>query len=95
MNYEVIFHTGALREFDKLPKSIQQKIAEVLDGLSDDPRPRGVRKLESISAYRIRVGDYRIAYTIEDDRLIVLVVRVGHRKDLYKDADTIRQRIKS
>ncbi len=56
-----------------------------MDGLAVNPRPKGVKKLSGLDdLYRIRVGDYRIVYQIHDDRLIVLVVRIGHRKDVYR-----------
>ena len=56
-----------------------------MDALAANPRPKGVKKLSGPDdLYRIRVGDYRIVYQIHDDRLIVLVVRIGHRKDVYR-----------
>ena len=56
-----------------------------MDGLAKEPRPKGVKKLSGADdLYRIRVGDYRVVYQIRDDRLIVLVVRIGHRKDVYR-----------
>ena len=56
-----------------------------MDALAANPRPRGVKKLTGLDdLYRIRVADYRIVYQIQDDRLIVLVVRIGHRKDVYR-----------
>jgi len=56
-----------------------------MDALAINPRPKGVKKLTGLdSLYRIRTGDYRIVYQVRDDRLIVLVVRIGHRKDVYR-----------
>mgnify|MGYP001580816136 FL=1 len=56
-----------------------------MDALAATPRPKGVKKLTGTDdLYRIRVGDYRIVYQIHDDRLIVLVVRIGHRRDVYR-----------
>lgn len=94
MSYEVIFHRGALREFDKLPAAAQQRIGEVVDALAEDPRPQGAAKVAGADAYRIRVGDYRAVYAVKDDRLVVLVVKVGHRKDVYTDIRTIGKRLK-
>lgn len=56
-----------------------------MDALAGDPRPKGVKKLFGLDdLYRIRVGEYRVVYQIQDNRLIVLVVRIGHRKDVYR-----------
>lgn len=93
MTYEVIFHPGALREFDKLPKAVQSRLAEAIDSLAAEPRPRGTVKLTGADAYRLRVGTYRIAYTVKDVRLVVLIVKVAHRRDIYQDIETIKQRL--
>ena len=67
-----------------LPESVQRRIAEAADALGSNPRPRGCLKLKGDDElWRIRVGDYRILYTIQDDILTVMVVRVSHRKDAY------------
>jgi mRNA interferase RelE/StbE len=66
------------------PQDLRARIADRLVGLSANPRPVGAIKLAGQDAYRIRVGDHRIIYTIHDDRLIVLVVDVGHRRDVYR-----------
>ncbi len=64
---------------------MQRRIAAAIDRLAVDPRPSGVRKLTGAdNLWRIRVGDYRIVYEIEDDRLVVLIVRIGHRRDIYR-----------
>ena len=77
-----------LKSADKLLKSLQQKdrikIAETIQQLSDNPRPVGCKKLKDTNLYRIRIGDYRVIYKIEDEVLSVLVIRIGHRKDIYK-----------
>lgn len=52
--------------------------------LADDPRPHGCEKLSALERYRIRVGDYRIVYAVEDAELVVWVVRIGHRRDVYR-----------
>lgn len=94
MSYEVIFHPGAIREFDKLPKAAQERLASTIDALEIEPRPRGAIKLSGAEAYRIRVGNYRAAYAVKDEKLIVLVVSVGHRKDVYHEMETIRKRLR-
>jgi mRNA interferase RelE/StbE len=94
MSYDVIFDPGALREFDKLPKTQQKRIGEIIDGLREDPRPAGAEKMTDVEAYKIRVGDFRVIYAVYDTALILLVVKVGNRRDIYKDTDTIRKRLK-
>jgi len=94
MTYEIIFHPGALREFDKLPKPAQRRVGEIIDGLAEEPRPRGIIKLAGLDAYRVRAGHYRVAYSVKDERLLVLIVKVGHRGGIYKEIETIRQRLK-
>ena len=84
MIYRIDFTPRAEKQLQKLPKNIQERIGEKIAELSSDPRPAGVKKLESDPSYRIRVGSYRILYEIKDDILLVTVVRVGHRKDVYK-----------
>jgi mRNA interferase RelE/StbE len=68
----------------KFPKEIRARIADRLVALASNPRPVGSIKLTGEDAYRIRVGDYRIIYTIHDNRLVVLVIDVGHRGDVYR-----------
>jgi mRNA interferase RelE/StbE len=84
VDYEVLISPAALRDLKRIRGPMRRRIAEAVDELAHDPRPHGYVKLTGPDElYRIRVGDYRIVYQIEDDRLIVLVVRVGHRKDIY------------
>jgi mRNA interferase RelE/StbE len=84
--YAVVLRKSAARELSKLPKAAQQRIAQEIDGLAVNPRPQGVKKLAGADQlFRVRVGDYRVVYTIEDQRLIVEVIRVRHRKDVYRD----------
>ena len=84
-SYTVIFKPSADKALRKLPVKVQRRIAAVTDTLADDPRPSGCIKLEGEeNLYRIRVGEYRSVYTIQDETLIVLVVRVAHRKDVYR-----------
>jgi mRNA interferase RelE/StbE len=83
--YTVEFARPALREFQNLPRPAQERVAPRIDALAGDPRPRGAKMLKGQpDLYRIRVGDYRVVYAIRDDRLVVLVVRVAHRRDVYR-----------
>jgi len=82
--YAVFIERYALKQIAKLDKKIIPVVKEAIAGLASDPRPFGYKKLKGEEAYRIRIGDYRIIYEIEDDKIIVTVVSVGHRKDIYK-----------
>ena len=85
MAYSVELRPSARRELLNLPRRDQIRLIRAMDALSDAPRPPGVKKLTGLDdLYRIRVGDYRVIYQIQDDRLVVLVVRIGHRKDVYR-----------
>jgi mRNA interferase RelE/StbE len=83
--YHLITKPAAEKQIAKLPTAIRKRIYAALDSLCEQPRPRGCKKLKGEdNLWRIRVGDYRVVYTIEDDQLIVLVVRIAHRKDVYQ-----------
>ena len=85
MTYRVELMPRANRQLQKLPDNVQLRIIRALRRLEDDPRPPGVKHLTGAeNLWRMRVGQYRILYEIHDDRLLVLVVRVGHRKDIYR-----------
>lgn len=86
MSYEVKFSRGAKKQFSKLPIDVQQRIQTKINELAIEPRPNGVKKLQGDdNSYRVRVGDYRVVYELDDDVLIVTVIKVGHRSDIYKD----------
>jgi mRNA interferase RelE/StbE len=85
MDYQVTFSSSARRQFKKLPLSIQPAITLALEELAQDPRLPGFLKMKGAdNAYRIRVGDYRIVYETYDHELLILVIRIGHRRDVYK-----------
>lgn len=85
MAYSIEFTGAAKRQFDKLPGNAKRRLAETIDRLSNDPRPDGVMKLSGEgNLYRVRSGDYRVVYRIEDGRLLVLVVKIGHRREIYR-----------
>lgn len=83
-NYKICIKPSAAKELKKIPKKVLQKVVEKIKGLAFDPRPPGCEKLSSEERFRIRQGDYRIVYTIEDEKLIVIVVKIGHRRDINK-----------
>ena len=73
------------KALERLPKNIVVRIDRAINSLSFNPRPQGYKKLVGTdNDYRLRAGDYRIIYSIEDDRLVVMVIDVGHRKDVYR-----------
>lgn len=84
MNYSVELETRAREEFLSLPKGIRKRLASVLDDLEKNPRPPGAKKLTGQEGYRIRKGDYRALYIIDDSAKLVRVYRIGHRREVYR-----------
>lgn len=85
MAYQILLKPRARRDIEKLPKVASERVAAAIDALANDPRPPGVKKLQGDdNLWRVRVGAHRIVYEIHDGRLIVLVIRVAHRKDVYR-----------
>ena len=85
MTYTVRLNTRVGKVLDRLPPDMRRRIVRRLEALEDNPRPRGVEKLAGVEElYRVRVGTYRIVYTIRDRELVVIVVRIGHRRDVYR-----------
>ncbi len=82
--YKIVVKKSAVKELAHISVPYNKKIIEVIDRLADEPRPEGVKKLKGREAYRIRVADYRIIYTIADEIKVVEVQRIRHRKDAYK-----------
>ncbi len=82
-NYTVTLTRKAQKQLDKLTDQAAEPIIEAIGGLSADPRPPGYKKLKGRDGYRIRVRDYQVIYEIFDDVLLVDVINLGHRKDIY------------
>ena len=83
--YKIKWKNSAIKELKKLDRKIIPKIINTIDKLSDAPLKNNSRKLiGSEHTYRLRVGDYRIIYSIENEFLIIEIIRIGHRKDIYK-----------
>jgi mRNA interferase RelE/StbE len=82
--HQVFVQPSAQKEIEKLPKPAQTKVLKALVALADNPRPANCKKLVGTDSWRVRVGEYRIVYWIEDNMLRVEVVRVAHRKDVYR-----------
>lgn len=84
MSYFVNFTKRALRDLMKINEPHYSSIKKAIYNLSENPRPAGYKKLKGQEAYRIRVGDYRIIYEIFDNELIIDIITLGHRKDIYR-----------
>ncbi len=83
--YRIRIEKRALKALSSLPKRTRTKVRKAIDGLAKTPRPQGVKKLaDEHQLYRIRVGSFRIVYQIQDQDLLVLVVKIGHRRDVYR-----------
>jgi mRNA interferase RelE/StbE len=82
--YRIELRRRAQRALDKLPKSEFQAVIEAIKSLAVTPRPRGIEKVRSTGLWRIRRGDYRIVYAINDKKSLVTIVRVGHRREIYR-----------
>ena len=82
--YKIFFKKSVEKDFNAIPKKDLKKILDRIEGLAGDPRPAGCEKLTGQQKYRLRQGRYRILYSIQDDELTVWVVKVGHRKDIYR-----------
>ena len=82
--YRVVILPAAERQLGRIDSGPRRRIDAAIAALAGDARPHGCRKLSGSEEYRIRVGDYRVLYEIEDAVLRVLVVKVGHRRDVYE-----------
>ena len=82
--YSVIVKRSAEKELDRLPNQIHERITRKLLTLEENPRSPGVQKLHGEDRYRIRIGDFRVLYVINDDARTVEIVAVGHRRDVYR-----------
>ena len=85
MNYTIRIERPAQKALSRIPQPYQDIIIDAIRNLSGEPRPHGTRKLSGRDAWRIRVGDYRIIYEIEDSQRSILVVTLGHRKEIYRE----------
>ena len=84
MSWRIELSRSAEQQFRALPRKEQQRIALPIDGLAENPRPVGAVKLAGEEGvYRLRSGDYRILYTLQDSVLLVLVLKIGHRREVY------------
>ncbi|MBW1836776.1 MAG: type II toxin-antitoxin system RelE/ParE family toxin [Deltaproteobacteria bacterium] len=82
--YEIFFKESVWKDLRKVSKSDLKRILSRIEKLGDNPRPMGYEKLTGQELYRVRQGKYRIVYSIQDNELTVWVIKVGHRKDIYR-----------
>ena len=94
MAYTVEFLKTAVEELAELPKNAQRQIIKRVEGLKENPRPAGIKQLRGPEKFlRLRVGDYRVIYLIEGKHLVVLMVRIGDRKEVYEGLEMLVRRV--
>jgi len=84
MSYEINIHSPAKKSLCRLPENVQTRIARSMFALAENPRPVGVVKLNGREGWRIRIGDYRVIYTIDDAKKEVVIYAIGHRREIYR-----------
>jgi mRNA interferase RelE/StbE len=82
--YKVEVRRRAQQALDRLPKTDFEAVVEAMKELAQTPRPRGIEKVKTTGLWRIRQGDYRIVYAIDDNQQVVTIVRIGHRREIYR-----------
>ena len=82
--YKIELRRKAKSSLDKLPKDDFDAVLDAVKGLANTPRPKGVEKIKSAGLWRIRQGDYRIVYSIDDSQKTVTILRIGHRREIYR-----------
>ena len=82
--YEVYFKKSVWKDFRNIPTTNVKRILSKIEGLRNNPRPAGCEKLSNDERYRIRQGNFRIIYSIHDEKLTVWIVKIGHRKNVYR-----------
>ncbi|MGD0655795.1 MAG: type II toxin-antitoxin system RelE/ParE family toxin [Thermoguttaceae bacterium] len=84
MKYQIFIQRHAQKDLAKIPNPYRDRIIQAIRELGVNPRPAGVKKLTGRNAWRIRISDYRIIYEIYDDKLVVVVITIGHRREIYR-----------
>ena len=83
--YNILIKPSAVKDIEEFPtKKDRQRITERIGRLADNPRPHGCEKLSGQKKYRVRQGRYRIVYSVDDQNLTIIIVKAGHRKDIYR-----------
>ena len=81
--YELVYSPTALKQLEKLERAIRERIIIALERLRIKPESRDIKKLMGMPGYRLRVGDYRVIFDLENDKLLILVLEIGHRRNIY------------
>jgi len=84
MTYKISILRQAQKQLAKIPANDYKKVKQAILDLAHDPRPQGSKKLKGRDGWRLRQGDYRVIYEIQDDQLIIIVLTIGNRRDIYK-----------
>lgn len=84
MTYEVSYASGALKEVKKLSPDTRVRVLKAIIKLSTDPRFGDCRQMVGMTSWRMRVGDYRVIYDIHDEKLVILIIKVQHRREVYR-----------
>jgi mRNA interferase RelE/StbE len=82
--YSIFLRQSVGKDLDPIPKNDVKRIMNRIAALADNPRPPGCEKLSALERYRVRQGDYRIVYSIQDDEQTVWIVKIGHRREVYR-----------
>jgi mRNA interferase RelE/StbE len=83
-SYRLLIKPTAVKELEALPAKDRRRMVPRIEGLASEPRPHGCEKLSGLEQYRVRQGDYRVVYGVDDDARVVIVVKIGHRRDVYR-----------
>lgn len=83
-SYRLLIKPSAVKELTAIPERDRKRIASRIARLASDPRPSGVEKLSGQEKYRVRQGDYRVLYSIDDGGEVVVIVKIGHRREIYR-----------
>ena len=83
-SYRLLIKPSAAKELETLPPKDRKRIATKIQQLASEPRPAGTEKLSGQEKYRLRQGNYRILYSVDDAQLAVVIVKIGHRRDVYR-----------
>jgi len=84
MSYAISIQRGAQKELSQLPAGAYEQVREAIFALAHNPRPIGCQKLTARSGWRIRIGDFRVIYEIDDKKETILILHIGHRRDIYR-----------
>ena len=84
-NYRLRIKKSATKEIEKISQPVRIRVVQAIEKLAQNPRPVGSQKLSGQEKFRIRVGNYRVLYEIIDDELIIFIIKVAHRKDVYRN----------